>query len=67
MSKERVVKQINNWKPIASRPIGRPKNRWDVDVRNDIKIMKVNNWKECAKDRNKWKSIVEWPKTLTEL
>jgi hypothetical protein len=24
MSKERVVKQINNWKPVASRPIGRP-------------------------------------------
>jgi hypothetical protein len=35
MSKERVVKQINNRKPIASRPIGRPKNRWDDDVRND--------------------------------
>jgi hypothetical protein len=67
MSKERVVKQINNWKPIASRPIGRPKNRWDDDVRNYIKIMKVNNWKECAKDRNKWKSIVEWAKTLREL
>jgi hypothetical protein len=68
MSKERVVaKQINNWKPIASRPIGRPKNRWDDDVRSDIKIMKVNNWKECAKDRNKWKAIVERAKTLTEL
>jgi len=42
-------------------------NRWDDDVRNDIKIMKVNNWKACAKDRNKRKSIVEWAKTLTEL
>jgi hypothetical protein len=27
MPEERLVKQINNWKPIASRPIGRPKNR----------------------------------------
>jgi hypothetical protein len=62
MSEERVVKKINNWKAI-----GRPKNRWDDDVRNDIKIMKVNNWKDCAKDRNKWKSIVEWAKTLPEL
>jgi hypothetical protein len=67
MSKERVVKKINNWKPIASRSIGRPKNGWDDDVRNYIKIMKVNNWKDCAKDRNKWKSIVERVKTLTEL
>jgi hypothetical protein len=67
LSKERVVKQVSNWKPIASRPIGRPKNRWDDNVRNDIKIMKVNNWKQCAKDRNKWKSVVERAKTLTEL
>jgi len=21
--------------------------------------MNVNNWKDCAKDRDKWKSIVE--------
>jgi hypothetical protein len=67
MSEERVVKKINNWKAIASRPIGRPTNRWDNDVRNYLKIMKVNNWKDCAKDRNKWKSIVERAKTLTEL
>jgi hypothetical protein len=25
--------------------------------------MKVNNWKNCAEDRNKWKSIVERAKT----
>jgi hypothetical protein len=67
MSEEVAVKKINNWKPITSRPIGRPKNRWDDDVRNYLKIMKVNNWKDCAKDRNKWKSVVEWAKTLTEL
>jgi hypothetical protein len=38
MPEERLVKQINNWKPIASRPIGRPKNRWDDDVRNYLKL-----------------------------
>jgi hypothetical protein len=53
MPEERVVKKINNWKPIASRPIGRPKNKWDDDVRKDLKIMKVYNWKGCVKDRNK--------------
>jgi hypothetical protein len=53
MSDERAVKKVNNWKPIASRPIGRPKDRQDDDVRKDLKIMKVNNWKDCVKDRNK--------------
>jgi hypothetical protein len=67
MSEERVVKKINNRKPTASRPIGRPKIRWDDDVRNYLKIMKVNNCKDCAKDRNNWNSIVERAKTLTEL
>jgi hypothetical protein len=67
MSEERAVKKINNWKPIASRPIGRPKNRWHNYVRNYLKIKKIYNWKGCGKDRNKWKSIAEQAKTLTEL
>jgi hypothetical protein len=58
---------INNWMPIALRPIGRTKNRWDDDVRKDQKIMRVCNWKDCVKDRNKWKSVVEQVKTLMEL
>jgi len=29
--------------------------------------MKVNNWKDYAKDWNKWKLIVEEVKTLMEL
>jgi hypothetical protein len=66
-SEERVVKEINNWKPIASRPIGRRKNRWDDDVRNYLKIMKVDNWKDRAKNRNKWKLIAERAKILTEV
>jgi hypothetical protein len=44
MSEERVVKQINNWKPFALRPIGRPKNRWDDDVRKEN-----YSWKGCVK------------------
>jgi hypothetical protein len=31
--KEREVTRIYKWKPLASRPIGRPKNRWEDDVR----------------------------------
>jgi hypothetical protein len=33
MAKEREVKRMYKWKPFASRPIGRPKNRWEDDVR----------------------------------
>jgi len=32
-----TVKKIYKWKPFTSRPAGRPKSRWDTDVRNDLK------------------------------
>jgi hypothetical protein len=46
MSKEREVTRIYKWKLFASRPIGRPKNRWKDDVRKDLQTMKIKNWKK---------------------
>jgi hypothetical protein len=37
MTEERMVKKVYTWKPILRRPLGRPKNRWEDDIRNDIK------------------------------
>jgi hypothetical protein len=36
MQETRMVKAIHSWKPISKRPIGRPKTRWEDDVRKDI-------------------------------
>jgi hypothetical protein len=36
MPNERDVTRIYKWKPIASRPKGRPKNKWEDDVRMDL-------------------------------
>ena len=46
MQKEREVTKIYKWKPFASRQIGRPKNRWEDDVRKDLQTMKIKNWRE---------------------
>jgi hypothetical protein len=46
--------------------VGRPKIRW-MDNRMDIRALKTVNWKRCARDRNKWMSVVEQAKTHTEL
>jgi hypothetical protein len=43
MPKEREVARIYKWKLFASRPIGRPKNRWEDDVRKDLQIIKIKN------------------------
>jgi hypothetical protein len=45
--------------------ITRPKNRWEDDVLNEIKQLRINDWRRCIHDRIKWKAIVERAKALT--
>ena len=43
MSEERVVKNVYKWNPILTRPLGRPKNRWEDDIRKYMKKLKIKN------------------------
>jgi len=61
-----IVKKIHKWKPFTGRPVGRPKSRWEDDVRNDLKKMKPIKWTEQVQDRFRWKGIVEKAKTVPE-
>jgi hypothetical protein len=45
------VKKIEKWKPMSKRPVGRPKTRWEDDVLEDIKNIKVCDWKNVAQNR----------------
>jgi hypothetical protein len=70
MSEISIVKKIYSWKPFTSRPVGRQEvvqSRWDDDVRNDLKRMKLIKWAEQVQDRLKWEVIVEKAKTVSEL
>ena len=67
MSETSIVKKIHKWKPFTGRPVGRPKSRWEDDVRNDLKKMKLIKWTEQVQDRLKLKGTVEKAKTLPEL
>jgi len=40
---------------MLTRPLGRPKNIWEDDIRHDVKKLKIKNWTSCIQDRNKWK------------
>ena len=55
MPEERTVKKVCKWKPLSIRPQGRPKNRWEGDIRNGMKKLKIQNWISCIQDRNTWK------------
>ena len=37
MVEERMVKNVYKWKPMSIRSKGRPKNRWEDGIRNDMK------------------------------
>jgi hypothetical protein len=45
-----IVKKIYKWKPITRRPVGRPKSRWELKVREDLKKMKLIKWVEQVHD-----------------
>jgi hypothetical protein len=64
MGSDRMVKKVYEWKPISTRSQGRPKLRRENDIKNDLKEMKLNNWKIYIQDRNKLKRIVDKAKTF---
>ena len=67
MAETSIVKKIQKWKPFTGRPVGRPKSRWEDDVRKDLKKLKLMKWTEQVQDRLKWKGIVEKAKTVPEV
>jgi hypothetical protein len=49
MPETSIVRKIYKWKPFTSRPVGRHMSRWEDDVRNYLKNMKLIKWREKYK------------------
>ena len=47
-------------KPAGKRSLGRPKLRWEVNIRMDLEQTGINtgNWVDLAQDRNYWRALV---------
>jgi hypothetical protein len=63
MDTTRIVKKVIEWEPRSSRPVGRSRLRWLDQVEEDLKMMKVRNWREKCKDRRLWNEIVKQAET----
>ena len=65
MDQERTARKLLDWKRMGNRPVGRPRQRWQEDVMEDLKKkkLKMKNWKEIAKDRRTWTDLAEKAKT----
>jgi hypothetical protein len=62
-----MVKKVYEWTPALTRSLGRPKNMLEDDVKSDITKIKITNWKDCIRNRPKWKEFVEKTKTSLKL
>jgi hypothetical protein len=63
MDQARPTRKLLDRKPMRTRPVGRPRQRRQEDVMEDLKKLKVKNWKETAKDKKTWREMAEKAKT----
>jgi hypothetical protein len=63
MDTSRTAERIFEWKPIGRRSLGRPRLRWLDDLCDNLKVLKVRNWKKLATDRKVWNYFSEKAKT----
>jgi len=63
MDRARPTGKLLDWKPMGTRPVGRPRQRWQEDVMEDLKTLKVKDLKETAKGRRTWRDLAEKAKS----
>ena len=63
MDRARPIGKLLDWKPVGTRPVGRPRQRWQEDVMEDFKKLKIKNRKETAEERRTWREMAEKGKT----
>jgi hypothetical protein len=63
MDQARPTRKLLDCKPKGTGPIGKPRQGLQEDVTEDLKKLKVKNWKEAAKDRRTWRGLAEKAKT----
>ena len=52
--------RMEEGKPTGRRPLGRPRRRWEDNIRMDLEEIGINagNWVHSAQDMNYWRALV---------
>ena len=59
MGEGRGVHKFLVGKPEGKRPFGRPKRRWEDNIKMDLQeVGGVGDWMELAQDRNRWRALL---------
>ena len=60
MGEDRGVQRVLVGKPERKRPLGRPRRRWDDNIKIDLQEVGGGrgDWMELAQDRDRWWALV---------
>ena len=60
MGEGRGVHRVLIGKPEGKRPLGRPRRRWEDNIKMDLQEVggSCGDWMELAQDRDRWRALV---------
>ena len=60
MEEGRDVYKVLVWKPEGKRPLGRPRRRWEDNIKMYLEEVGrgCGDWMELAQDRDSWQALV---------
>ena len=60
MGEDRVVQSVLVGNPEGKRPLGRPRRRWEDNIKMDLQEVGGGrgDWMELAQDRDRWRAFV---------
>jgi hypothetical protein len=66
MGEERWVHRVLVGKPEGKRPLGRPRRRWEDNIKMDFQEVggARGDWMELAQDRDGWRALVSTAKNF---
>jgi hypothetical protein len=66
IGEERGVHRVLVGKPEGKRPLGRPRRRWEDNIKMDVQEVGRGrgDWMELAHDRDGWRAFVSTVKNL---
>ena len=57
MGERSGVYRVLEGKPEAKRPLGRPRRRWEDNIKTDVGCEDMD-WIDVAQDRDRWRAFV---------
>ena len=66
MGEGRCVHRVLVGKPEGKRPLGRPRRRWEDNIKMDLQEVGegCKDWMELAQDRHMWRALVNTVRNL---